>query len=80
MLPFPVSVVAFEGIYLELLKGSGSFQIEELVLDSFSKTTMKFAIQCNIVPPSIGSVLGEFNQIFIDAVVLLHLERLEGAF
>ena len=61
MLPFPVMVVAFEGIDLELLKGSGSFQIEELVLDSFSKTMIKSTVKCNIVPPSIGSVLRELN-------------------
>ena len=61
MLPFPVTVVAFEGVDLELLKGSGLFQIEELVLDSFSKTTIKFTIKCNVVPPSIGGMLGELN-------------------
>ena len=80
MLPFPVSIVAFEGVNLELLKGSESFQIEELVLDSFSKTTIKLTIKCNIIPSSIGSVLREFNQIFIDVVVLLHFEGLEGTF
>ena len=57
MLPPPVLVVALEGIYLELLKGSGSFQIEEQVLDPFSKTTIKFAIKGNIIPSSIHSVL-----------------------
>ena len=44
MLSFPVSVVAFKGINLELLEGSGSFQVEELVLDPFSKTTVKFTV------------------------------------
>ena len=80
MLPFPVLVVAFKGVDLELLKGSGSFQIEELVLDSFSKTTIKFTIKCNVVPSSIGGMLGELNQILIDVVVLLHFEGPEGMF
>ena len=44
MLPLPVSVVAFKGINLELLKGSGSFQVKELILDPFSKTTVKFPV------------------------------------
>ena len=61
MLPFPVMVVAFEGVDLELLKGLWSFQIEELVLDSFSKTMIKFTIKCKIIPPSIGGVLRELN-------------------
>ena len=61
MLPFPVSVVALEGVYFELLKGSGSFQIEELVLDPFSKTTIKFTVKGNIIPSSICGMLGELN-------------------
>ena len=61
MLPFPVSVVTLEGIDLELLKVSGLFQIEELVLDPFSKTTIKFTVKGNIIPSSIRGVLGELN-------------------
>ena len=61
MLPFPVTVVALEGVYLELLKGSGSFQIEELVLDPFSKTTIEFTIKGNVVPSSIHGMLRELN-------------------
>ena len=57
MLPFPVTVVTFEGVNLELLKSSGSFQIEELVFDSFSQPTVKFTTKCNVVPPSIGGML-----------------------
>ena len=78
MLSFPVSVVAFKGINLELLEGSGLFQVKELVLDPFSKTTVKFTIQCNIIPSSIGGVLREFNQVFVDVVVFLHFEGSEG--
>ena len=44
MLPLPVSVVTFKGINLELLEGSGSFQVKELILDPFSKTTVKFPV------------------------------------
>ena len=44
MLPLPVSVVAIKGVNLELLKGSGSFQVKELILDPFSKTMVKFPI------------------------------------
>ena len=44
MLSFPVSVVAFKGVNLELFKGLGSFQVKELILDPFSKTTVKFPI------------------------------------
>ena len=44
VLPLPVSVVAFKSVNLELLKGSGSFQVKELILDPFSKTTVKFTI------------------------------------
>ena len=80
MLPFPVSVVTFKSVDLELLEGLGSFQIEELVLDSFSKAMIRFTVKCNVVPSGIGSVLGELNQIFIDVVVLLHFEGLEGTF
>ena len=61
VLPLPVSVVALEGVDLELFKGSGSFQIEELVFDPFSKTTIKFTVKGNIVPSSIRGVLGELN-------------------
>ena len=78
MLPLPVSVVAFKGINLELLKGSGSFQVKELNLDPFSKTMVKFPVQHNIIPPSVGGVLGEFNQAFVDVVVFLHFEGMEG--
>ena len=78
MLPLPVSVVAFKGVDLELLECSGSFQVKELILDPFSKTTVKFTIECNIIPPSIGGVLGEFNRVFVDVVVFLHFEGTEG--
>ena len=78
MLPLPVSIVTLEGVNLELLKCSGSFQIKELVLDSFSKTTIEFTVKCNVVPRSIGGVLGEFNQIFVDVVVFLHFEGTES--
>ena len=44
VLSLPVSVVAFKGVNLELLEGSGSFQVKELILDPFSKTTVKFTI------------------------------------
>ena len=44
VLPLPVMVVAFKGVNLELLEGSGSFQVKELILDPFSKTTVKFTI------------------------------------
>ena len=78
MLPLPVSVVAFKGINLELLEGSGLFQVKELILDPFSKTTVKFPILRNIIPHSVGGVLGEFNQVFVDVVVFLHFEGTEG--
>ena len=80
MLPLPVSIVTLEGVNLELLEHLGSFQLKELVLDSFSKTTIEFTIKCNVVPPSIGGMLGEFNQIFVDVVVFLHFEGMEGMF
>ena len=80
MLPLPVTIVALEGVNLELLEPSGSSQIKELVLDPFSKTMIEFTIKCNIIPPSIGGVLGEFNQIFVDVVVFLHFEGMEGMF
>ena len=44
VLPLPVSVVAFKGVNLELLEGSGSFQVKKLILDPFSKTSVKFTI------------------------------------
>ena len=44
MLPLPVLVVTFKGINLELLEGSGSFQVKELILDPFSKTMVKFPV------------------------------------
>ena len=80
MLPLPVSIIALEGVNLELLECSGSFQIQELVLDPFCKTTIEFTVKCYVVPPSIGGVLGEFNQIFVDVVVFLHFEGSEGTF
>ena len=80
MLSLPVSIIALEGVNLELLECSGSFQIQELVLDPFSKTMIEFTVKCYIVPPSIGGVLGEFNQIFVDVVVFLHFEGSEGTF
>ena len=43
-MPPPVSVVAFKSVNLELLEGLGSFQVKELILDSFSKTTVKFPV------------------------------------
>ena len=61
MLPLPVSVAALEGVNLELFKGLGSFQIEELVFDPFSKTMIKFPVKSNIVPSSIRGMLGELN-------------------
>ena len=80
MLPLPVSIIALEGINLELLERSGLFQIQELVLDPFGKTTIEFTVKCYVVPPSIGGMLGEFNQIFVDVVVFLHFEGSEGMF
>ena len=44
MLSFPVSVVAFKGVNLELLEGSWSFQVKELILDPLSKTMVKFPV------------------------------------
>ena len=44
MLPLPVLVVAFKGINLEFLEGSGSFKVKELILDPLSKTMVKFTI------------------------------------
>ena len=44
VLPLPVSVVAFKGVNLELLEGSWSFQVKELILDPLSKTMVKFTI------------------------------------
>ena len=50
MLPFPVIVVTFQSVDLELLKCLGSFEIEKLILDPFSKAPVEFTIKCNIIP------------------------------
>jgi len=80
VLPFPIPVVTFQGVDLELFKHSGLFQIEELVLDSFRETSIEFPIQCNVIPPSVGGMLREFNHILIDMMVFLHFKRSESTF
>ena len=74
MLSLPVAVVALLSINLELLECSGAIEIEELVLDPFSKPPIEFTIECNIVPTSVSGVLQELNHILIDVMILLHFK------
>ena len=74
VLSFPVAVVALESIDLELLKCSRAIEIEELVLDPFSKPLIEFTVERNIVPTSVSSVLQELNHILINVMILRHFK------
>ena len=40
---------------------------------------MELAVESSVVPPSEGSMFGEFDHELVDVVILLHLEGLEGS-
>ena len=80
MLPFPVLVVALHRVDFELFQCQWAVEIEQLIFDSLSQSSIELAIQCEVVPTCKGSMLSELDHKLIDMMVLLHLEGSESAF
>ena len=80
MSPFPVSVVALQHINFELFQCRWVVEIEQLIFDSLSQSSIELAIQCDVVPTCKGGMLSKLDHELIDMMVLLHLEGSESAF
>ena len=80
MLSFPELVVTFEGVDFELVEGYGLFHVEKHVLDALRQSVIEFTVEGGVIPPHESSMLGEFDHVLIDMVVLLHFEGMEGPY
>ena len=73
-LVFPVTSVTPQSVDLELLECVGAIQLQELVIDALSKFLIELTIKRHIIPPCVGCVFGELNHVFVDMLMVVHLE------
>src|SRR5882724_10268932 len=73
-LVFPVMSVASQSVDLELLEHLGVIQRQELVLDALSKSSIELTIKSRIIPPCVGRMFRELNHVFVDMLMVVHLE------
>jgi hypothetical protein len=65
---------------LKFAERAGFVEFDEFVLDSIRKSTVKAAFQGGIAPVQLGGGSAEFNDVFVDLLILAHDEVFDVSF